>query len=173
MIGKGARADTDRMLTMAPRERVSNGRKAWVTPCVPKRLMARSRSSAVRSLRSSEIESPALLMRISRDSTFLRAPSICAAFVTSRVRGVTRPSVWAKGWRVPAYTRFAPLLKASSTNARPIPRLAPVTKTALSAIFIFAPYVERLIVIVARTDLIFIALALYRSHNNDDDDRGG
>jgi hypothetical protein len=48
-------------------------------------------------------------------------------------------SKWAKGWRVPAYTRFAPLLKASSTSACPMPRLAPVTKTALSAIVIHPP----------------------------------
>src|SRR5229473_2426672 len=73
-------------------------------------------------------------MRISRDSTLSTAPRVCAALVTSRVRGVTRPSKWVKGWRVPAYTRFAPLLKASSTSACPIPRLAPVTRTALSAI---------------------------------------
>ncbi|MGZ3506574.1 MAG: hypothetical protein ACXWNK_15550 [Vulcanimicrobiaceae bacterium] len=38
------------------------------------------------------------------------------------------------GWRVPAYTRVAPLRKASSTSACPMPRLAPVTRTALSAI---------------------------------------
>src|SRR6202022_5158585 len=35
------------------------------------------------------------------------------------VRGVTRASGWATGRRMPAYTRFAPLLKASSTSARP------------------------------------------------------
>ena len=35
---------------MAPRERVSNGRKAWVTPYVPKRLTARCCSSTARSL---------------------------------------------------------------------------------------------------------------------------
>ena len=43
---------------------------------------------------------------------------------------------WIKGWRVPAYTRFAPLVNASSTSAWPMPRLAPVTKTVLSAIVI-------------------------------------
>src|SRR5260370_19806520 len=75
-------------------------------------------------------------MRISRDPAFSTAPLVCAVLVTSRVRGVTRPSKWTKGWRVPAYTRFAPLLKASSTSACPIPRLAPVTRTALSAIVI-------------------------------------
>src|SRR6266436_4140976 len=75
-------------------------------------------------------------MRISRDSTLSTAPSVCAALVTSRVRGVTRPSAWAKGWRVPAYTRFAPLLKASSTSACPIPRLAPVTRTTRPSIVI-------------------------------------
>src|SRR6266576_2483243 len=37
---------------------------------------------------------------------------------------------------VPAYTRLAPLLKASSTSARPRPRLAPVTRTAVSAMLI-------------------------------------
>jgi hypothetical protein len=31
MNGKGARAFTDRMLTMVPRERVTAGKKAWVT----------------------------------------------------------------------------------------------------------------------------------------------
>src|SRR2546425_2882332 len=75
-------------------------------------------------------------MRISRDSTLSAAASVCAALVTSRVRGVTRPSAWAKGWRVPAYTRFAPLLKASSTSACPIPRLAPVTRTTRPSIVI-------------------------------------
>src|SRR2546430_4624049 len=65
------------------------------------------------------------------------------SFVTSRVRGVTRRSGWVKGWRVPANTRFAPRFKASSTSARPIPRLAPVTRTTLSAIFIrFVPSPE-------------------------------
>src|SRR5260221_3185578 len=48
--------------------------------------------------------------------------------------GVTRPSGWARGWRVPAYTRFAPLESASVTSAWPMPRLAPVTSTVLSAI---------------------------------------
>src|SRR3979411_72078 len=40
---------------------------------------------------------------------------------------------------MPAKTRFAPLLKASSTSARPIPRLAPVTRTVLPAIVIHPP----------------------------------
>jgi hypothetical protein len=52
------------------------------------------------------------------------------------VRRVTRPSETARGRRVPAYTRLAPRLRASSTSACPIPRLAPVTKTARSAIVI-------------------------------------
>ncbi|GAB3002096.1 hypothetical protein LWP59_34400 [Amycolatopsis acidiphila] len=38
--GIGARAFAERMLTMAPRERVTAGRKAWVTAWVPKRLTA-------------------------------------------------------------------------------------------------------------------------------------
>src|SRR5215510_12214663 len=75
-------------------------------------------------------------MRRSRDSTCSTAPWICAAFVTSRVRGVTRPSGWARGRRVPAYTRLAPLLRASSTSACPMPRLAPVTRTVVFAMFV-------------------------------------
>ena len=59
-----------------------------------------------------------------------------AAFVTSRLRGVTRAFRGVKGRRVAAYTRAAPLLTASSTSARPMPRLAPVTRTVLPAIFI-------------------------------------
>src|SRR4029077_19822007 len=49
----------------------------------------------------------------------------------------------ANGSRVPAYTRFAPLRRASSTSACPIPRLAPVTRTALSVIVIDPPVVVR------------------------------
>src|SRR5260221_10470583 len=82
-------------------------------------------------------------MRISRDSTLSTAPSVCAALVTSRVRGVTRRSKWAKGWRVPAYTRFAPLLKASSTSACPIPRFPPVTTTCLFVRLIVSAPVSR------------------------------
>jgi hypothetical protein len=33
MSGKEAKAVTDRTLTMAPRERVSNGKKAWAAIC--------------------------------------------------------------------------------------------------------------------------------------------
>src|SRR5215510_3611378 len=73
----------------------------------------------------------------------------------SSVSGVTRGSGWAKGCRVPAYTRFAPHLKASSTSALPMPRLAPLTRTALSAIFtVFLPQVdatEAIAVAVAKT----------------------
>src|SRR5258706_4085654 len=36
------------------------------------------------------------------------------------------------GWRVPAYPRFAPLLKPSLTSACPMPRFPPVTTTFLS-----------------------------------------
>jgi hypothetical protein len=43
--------------------------------------------------------------------------------VTSRAKGVTRVSGWARGWRVPAYTRFAPRLSAAvalpGRNSRP------------------------------------------------------
>src|SRR5216684_1749715 len=74
MTGKAAKAATDRTLTIAPRERVSSGRKAWVTPYVPKRLTSRCRSSAARSLKSSYSAKPALLMRISRDPTLSTAP---------------------------------------------------------------------------------------------------
>src|SRR5258708_34661406 len=88
----------------------------------------------------------ALLMRTSRDSTASTARWICAGSVTSRVRGVTRPSGWARDWRVPAYTRLAPRARASLTSACPMPRLAPVTRTALPAIDVmmtisFSPHV--------------------------------
>src|SRR5262249_11301027 len=71
-----------------------------------------------------------------------------AASVTSRGSGVTRPSGWAKGWRVPAYTRVAPLRSASSTSARPMPRLPPVIRTVLSAIvtMVTVSFSSRLIV---------------------------
>src|SRR5258708_12122776 len=82
-------------------------------------------------------------MRTSRESTLATAPRICSALVTSRVRGVTRRSKWAKGWRVPAYTRFAPLLKASSTSACPIPRFPPVTTTCLFVRLIVSAPVSR------------------------------
>src|SRR5215831_3247811 len=74
-------------------------------------------------------------MRTSRVPTSSTARWICEKLVTSSVRGVTRPSECAKGWRVPAYTRFAPLLKASTTSALPMPRLAPVIKIVLFPIF--------------------------------------
>ena len=48
-----------------------------------------------------------------------------------RVSGVTRGLGSARGRRVPAYTRLAPLRRASSTSACPIPRLAPVIRTVL------------------------------------------
>src|SRR5882757_3854227 len=78
-------------------------------------------------------------MRMSSDSTLPTAARVCAGSVTSRVTGVTRPSTWARGRRVPAYTRFAPLRRASSTSACPIPRLAPVTRTVRSAIVMVPP----------------------------------
>jgi alkylation response protein AidB-like acyl-CoA dehydrogenase len=34
----------------------------------------------------------------------------------SRFRGVTRLSGWGSGWRVPAYTRLAPLARASAAS---------------------------------------------------------
>jgi hypothetical protein len=40
MTGNDAKAATDTTLTMAPLDRASNGRKAWVTLYVPKRLRA-------------------------------------------------------------------------------------------------------------------------------------
>src|SRR5438552_5166842 len=49
---------------------------------------------------------------------------------------MTRLSEWVKGWRLAAYTRFAPLFKASSTSARPMPRFAPVIKIVLFSMFI-------------------------------------
>src|SRR5579863_51642 len=80
---------------------------------------------------------PALLIRMSRVSTSSTARSICARFVTSRVRGVTRGSEFCCApLRFPAYILFAPRRRASSTSARPMPRLAPVIKTVLFAMFI-------------------------------------
>src|SRR6516225_10537718 len=79
---------------------------------------------------------PALLIRTSRESTRSAAAWICAALVTSRAIGVTRAAGWARDRRVPAYTRFAPLLRASATRACPMPRLAPVTRIVLPAIVI-------------------------------------
>src|SRR5260370_29875543 len=52
---------------------------------------------------------------------------------------MTRPPAWDNGCRVLAYTRRAPLLKASSTSACPIPRLAPVTRTVLPASVMYTP----------------------------------
>src|ERR1700733_7254132 len=50
--------------------------------------------------------------------------------------GVTRSSEWTKVCRVAAYTRFTPLLNASSTSARPMPRFAPVIRIVLFSMFI-------------------------------------
>src|SRR5882724_935049 len=76
---------------------------------------------------------PALLISMSSDSTWLAAAWICAALVTSSLSGVTRSSGWASGWRAQAYTRLAPLARASAASACPMPRLAPVTRTTLSS----------------------------------------
>ena len=51
--GKGANAAKDRLLTMAPLERRSSGRKARVTLSIPKKLTARCCSMASELLRSS------------------------------------------------------------------------------------------------------------------------
>src|SRR3984957_2910855 len=77
---------------------------------------------------------PALLTRTSRASTASAAARMSAALVTSRVSGRTRGSECAHGSRVPAYTRRAPRRRASSTSARPMPRVLPVMRTALLAI---------------------------------------
>jgi hypothetical protein len=53
--GEGAAsAINDTLLIIAPLNRSSSGRKAWVTPQVPKESTARCCSSAARSLKSSE-----------------------------------------------------------------------------------------------------------------------
>src|SRR6266566_6641818 len=132
MSGKAATAFTERMLMMAPRERISAGKKAWVTAWVPKRLTARWRSTAAGPVRSSGTKMPALLIRMSSGPAWLAAAWTCAVLVTSSIRGVTRASGWARGWRVPASTRLAPLARASAASACPMPRLAPVTRTVLS-----------------------------------------
>jgi hypothetical protein len=62
------------MFTTAPPQRVSDGRNAWVTSSVPYRFTARWRSNAKRSLRSLGTDTPALLIKMSRDSTLSTAP---------------------------------------------------------------------------------------------------
>src|SRR5262247_3757915 len=74
-------------------------------------------------------------MRTSRVSTSSTARWICETLVTSSVRGVTRLSVLCSALRAPAYTLFAPRLSASSTSARPMPRLAPVINTVFFSSF--------------------------------------
>jgi hypothetical protein len=66
------------------------------------------------------------------------AARIYAALVTSSASGVTRPSGWVMGCRVPAYTCLAPLLSASSTSACPMPRLAPVIRTVLFSMVVLS-----------------------------------
>src|SRR6266436_3746645 len=53
MTGNGASAAKDRLLTMAPLERFSSGRKARVTLSIPKKLTARCCSMTSKLLRSS------------------------------------------------------------------------------------------------------------------------
>src|SRR5262245_4130215 len=74
-------------------------------------------------------------MSTSRVSTSSTARWICETLVTSSVRGVTRLSVLCSALRAPAYTLFAPRLSASSTSARPMPRLAPVINTVFFSSF--------------------------------------
>ena len=81
---------------------------------------------------------PALLIRMSSDPMRCAAAWTCAASVMSIVTGVTRGSGWVSGSRVPAYTRAAPRARASVTSACPMPRLAPVTRMVVSAMFMSA-----------------------------------
>src|SRR5947207_13531474 len=85
---------------------------------------------------------PALLTRTSSEPTCSVARAICIALVTSSVSGVTRGSAISRPPRTPAYTRSAPRRSASLTSARPMPRLAPVIKTVLFAMFIPSPVVS-------------------------------
>src|SRR5260370_24511856 len=94
---------------------------------------------------------PALLMRTSRLSTCPTARWICAALVTSRVKGVTRLSECCSGPRVPAYTLRTPRLSASSTIAPPMPRLAPVIKIVLVSMFITFSWLVRFVLTAAIT----------------------
>src|SRR6202041_1127893 len=141
MTGSGAKAFSDRLLTMAPRAWVSTGRNAWITRYGPNRFTSSCRSSAARSLRSSYSAMPALLTRMSSAPMSRAAAWTCAASVTSRATGVTRGSGWVSGPRVPAYTRRAPRARASVTRACPMPRLAPVIRMVCSAMFtMVAPF---------------------------------
>src|SRR5438445_12719434 len=92
MIGRAASADVERLLTMAPFDRFNSGKNARVTLRGPNKLTFRCCSITSGLLRSSYIAIPALLMRTSRLSTCPTARLICAALVTSRVKGVTRLS---------------------------------------------------------------------------------
>src|ERR1039457_5149820 len=142
--GNGARAINDRLLTMAPLDRFSIGRKARETLYMPKKLTARVCSMTAGSLRSSYGAVPELLMRTSRLPTWRTACSICSASVTSSISGVTRSSAMSSVPRVPAYTLFAPRWRASWTSARPMPRLAPVIKTVFCAMFMMISFWGRL-----------------------------
>ena len=73
---------------------------------------------------------------MSTDSTTPVAARIAAGSVTSRVSGVTRWSECIQVPRVLAYTRRAPRRSASSTSARPMPLLPPVTRTVFPVIFV-------------------------------------
>src|SRR6266849_4292483 len=79
-------------------------------------------------------------MRTSRVPTSSTARWISERFVTSSASGVTRLSGCCSVLRVPAYTLFAPRLRASSTRARPMPRFAPVIKIVLFWMFIGSPF---------------------------------
>ena len=92
----------ERMLTTAPFDCVSSGKKARVTLINPKQLTARCCRIMLGLLRSSWREIPALLMSTSSVSTLSAARWISESLVTSNVIGVTRSSGPCSEPRVPA-----------------------------------------------------------------------
>src|SRR5215831_13427169 len=63
---------------------------------------------------------------------------------------------------VPAYTSAAPLFRASSTSARPMPRLLPVTRTVLSAMLamMMIPFLSPAVVWAGHPGLVWLGQVL-------------
>src|ERR1700759_554904 len=91
-MGNGASATQDKRLMTAPRERINDGRNAWVRAYEPCRCTARWRSSTAGSNGWSGTMIPALLMRRSSGPAASAAARTWAGSVTSSGSGVTRGS---------------------------------------------------------------------------------
>jgi hypothetical protein len=77
---------------------------------------------------------PALLMRMSRESTRSRAAPICAWLVTSSVRCVTRPCGWANGL---LHTLGSASPQGFLDQRLPDAAIGPSNQTALPAIVMY------------------------------------